>query len=414
MVRPLDGVRVLELSIAVAGPVAGHILGDLGAEVLKIEAPFGRSRKPSDFVASAACPAERPWDRVPKFNELNRSKKSVVLDLSRPQGKTVFLDLVARSDVVLVNFSARVLGNLGLDHDVLRATKPNIILVAITGFGNSGPYRDRLAYGPGIDAMSGLAFLTGYSGGSPMKAGNHYYDQHVGVLAALATMAALRHRRRTGAGQRVDIAMFDAGIQTIGEALVGASLGARVAYRIGNRDPQAAPHGVYRCRGEDRWIAIAVWTDAHWRELCAAMDRPDLAADARLGTLAGRLKHRDHIDRAVADWCAGRDAREVQRLLQERGVPAGAVLNPAEMLEDPHLKARVTHPTVHHPDLGASPVPAVAWHFQRAETRPGTPAPRFGQHTDEVLCGLLGMSEAEVAQLRAAGVTVGEPVQGDE
>jgi crotonobetainyl-CoA:carnitine CoA-transferase CaiB-like acyl-CoA transferase len=240
--RPLAGIRVIELSLAVAGPVAGQVLGDMGAEVIKVEAPFGRDATPSEFVPAAEGETARPWDRVPKFNELNRSKRSVVLDLADLRGRDVFLALVAQSDVVLENFSSRVLPNLGLDYDSLCRVKPDIILVDMPGFGSTGPYAQRLSYGPGVDAMSGLAHLTGYRGGGPVKPGNHYCDQNAGVLAALATMAALRHRRRTGVGQRIELAMLEGELQTVGEALLGTSLGATIPARIGNRDPVMAPH----------------------------------------------------------------------------------------------------------------------------------------------------------------------------
>lgn len=410
MVRPLEGIRVLEMTIAVAGPVAGHTLADLGAEVLKIEPPFGRSRKPSEYLVTE--PDERPWDKVPKFNELNRGKKSVVLDLSRPDGRQVFLSLVAESDVVLINFSSRVLQNLDVEYETLRAVKEDIILVAITGFGTSGPYQNRTSYGPGIDAMSGLAFMTGYPEGSAMKAGNHYFDQHAGMIAALGTIAALRHRQETGQGQHVDVSMVQAGIQTTGEALLADSLGAKIPPRQGNADANAAPHNVYRCQGDDQWVAIAVRTDEEWQGLCDAIGQPALATDPRFRDLPGRLAHRNDLDALVSAWTAEQEKYAVQHALQAAGVPAGAVVKPAGMLTDEHLVARQSNPLVLDPDMGPAPFPAVAWHYHRMTERPTAPAPRFGEHTVEALTGLAGLTDDDIEQLRASKVTSVEPLRG--
>lgn len=410
MARPLEGVRILELTVAVAGPVAGHALADLGAEVLKIEPPFGRSRRPSEYVVTE--PDERPWDKVPKFNELNRGKKSVVLDLSQEEGRNAFLGLVKESDVVLINFSARVLGQLRIDYDDMRAVKDDIILVALTGFGTSGPYRDRISYGPGVDAMSGLAFMTGYLGGSPMKAGNHYFDQHAGMLTAMSTIAALRHRQQTGAGQKVDVSMFQAGILTTGEVLLASQLGVSTPARQGNTDANAAPHNVYRCHGDEAWVAIAVQTDDQWAGLCEEIGREELADHRAFATFEARRAHRQEIDEILSDWCAPRDAAEIQHLLQQRGIPAGAVLRAGGMLKDEHLLARQSNPYVPDPDMGPQPVPAVAWHYDYLEEHPVAPAPRFGEHTSEVLSSLLGLTEADLDELERLHVTADEPVRG--
>ncbi|MDA0300960.1 MAG: CoA transferase [Chloroflexi bacterium] len=410
MARPLEGIRVLELTVAVAGPVAGHTLADLGAEVLKIEPPFGRSRKPSEYLVTE--PDDRPWDKVPKFNELNRGKQSVVLDLAKPAGRDAFLALVRQSDVVLINFSARVLDQLGLRYEDLRAVKDDVILVALTGFGTSGPYQQRISYGPGVDAMSGLAFMTGYLGGSPMKAGNHYFDQHTGMLTALATIAALRHRQQTGAGQFVDVSMFQAGSLTTGEVMLSSQLGIAVPPRQGSTDVNAVPHNLYACRGDQEWVAIAVQTDEQWAALCAVLGRPELAAAPAYSTLAARRGRRDEIDAIVAGWCAPQDSAAVQETLQASGVPAGAVLRAAGMLQDAHLVARQSNPFVPDPDMGPQPVPAVAWHYDRMQERPVAPAPRFGEHTAEVLTSRLGLTAADIERLRQDGVITTEPVRG--
>ncbi len=413
MDKPLHGVRVIELGLAVAGPLAGQVLGDMGADVIKVEAPFARGRKPSEYVhPQSGEPAEDPWNRVPKFNELNRSKRSLILDLAKPDGREAILKLVERADVVLENYSSRVLGNLGIDYDVLSTRNPAIILVSMPGFGRTGPYASRVSYGPGIDAMSGLAHLSGYRDSGPIKPGNHYCDQNAGMMAALATMAALRHRRRTGQGQQVEVAMLDGGIQSVGETLVAASLGVHVSPRQGSRSDWMAPHGVFRCTGDDRWVAIAVTDDAAWLRLCEAIGRADLAAEESLHSVDGRLACQDRLEGALTEWCATRDNYEVQHLLQACGVSAGAVITPSEILTDPHLVARGSHPFVQHPSTGPSPVPAVAWHFQEHPVPPEIPAPKFGADNDAVLHDLLGLSTDEIARLRAQEIVMDSPKKG--
>jgi crotonobetainyl-CoA:carnitine CoA-transferase CaiB-like acyl-CoA transferase len=412
MPRPLEGLRVLELALAVAGPVAGQILGDMGADVIKVEAPFSRSRRPSEFVPAPDGDTPDPWNRIPKFNELNRSKRSVSIDLASVAGRDLFLRLVALSDVVLENFSSRVLGNLNLDYAVLRQHNPSIILISMPGFGKDGPYANRVSYGPGIDAMSGLADLSGYLDGGPMKPGNHYCDQNAGVLGALATMSAIRHRRRTGEGQQVELAMLEGGIQTVGEALLAASAGVAVEGRRGNRSEYMAPHGVFPCEGHDAWVAVAVTGDAEWLALCRVIGRDDLAADESLRSATGRLQRQDALESAVAAWTIGHTPREAESLLQAAGVSAGAVLKPSEVLADPHLRALQSHVYLDHPRLGRSPVPAAAFRFRRDPSPPHIPAPCFAADNDAVFGGLLNADAATLNELRTTGAIVDAPTVG--
>ncbi len=247
MSGPLAGVRVLELTTAVAGPVAGCTLADLGAEVIKIEAPNARA------AAHAAAPPpvegapDHPWNRAPFFNDLHRGKRLLNMDLAHPEGRALFLRLVSISDVVLENFSPRVLGNLGIDYPQLCEVRPDIVLVSMPAFGKSGPYATRSSYGPGIDAMSGLSHLTGYPDRGPGKPAQFYCDYSAGLTAALVTMAALRHRRRTGEGQRIELSMLEGEMQLIAPALMDVEMNGRVPSRAGNRDARYAPQGVYRC-----------------------------------------------------------------------------------------------------------------------------------------------------------------------
>jgi crotonobetainyl-CoA:carnitine CoA-transferase CaiB-like acyl-CoA transferase len=410
--RPLEGIRVLELGLAVAGPLAGHVLGDMGADVIKVEAPFSRPKKPSEFVPAELGETPDPWNRMSKFNELNRSKRSLVLDLSHADGKAVFLSLVEKSHIVLENYSSRVMGQLGLGYEVLRERNPGIILVSMPGFGKDGPYANRVCYGPGIDAMSGVAYLGGYMGGGPMKPGAHYCDQNAGVLAAFGAMAAIRHQRRTGEGQHVELAMLEGGLQSVGEALISASVGSIVPSRLGNRSLTMAPHGVFKCEGEDSWVAIAVRNDGEWARLMDILEVPELANDASLATAEGRLADQDRIEQVLSSWCAPQTAVRVEARLQRAGIAAGAVLHPSQVLTDAHLVHRGAHPYVDHPSMGASPVPAVSWHFGMDPAPPIVPAPRFGGDNDEVLGGLLGLTQEAIDKLREGRTVVDEPFRG--
>ncbi|MHB8575205.1 MAG: CaiB/BaiF CoA transferase family protein [Dehalococcoidia bacterium] len=409
--RPLAGIRIIDFTNAVAGPTATSILGDLGAEVIKIEAPDGRQPNPSGVAPHRAGTPDLPYNRVITFNERNRSKLGVVLDLARPEGRQLFLELAQVSDAVVENFSPRVMGNLRLDYPDLTAVRPDIILVSMPAFGKSGPYRARASYGPGIDAMSGLSHLTGYEDGPPMKPGNFYCDQNAGLLAASSLLAALRHRRRTGEGQWIECAMIEGELQLVAEALIDCQMNGRVQTRIGNRHPRMAPHGVYPCAGRDAWVAIAVATDAQFVALADLIERPDLAADPRFAALAQRLANQDVLDEEIAVWTRQRDHREAQRLLQAAGVPAGSALNAAELLTDPQVRARESFEYVGYPDI---PVPfphtRVAFRLRGRNTHIERRAPGFGEHNDAVLGDLLGARAERLTALRGSGVVADAPV----
>ena len=408
--RALAGIRVLELTTAVAGPVAAHILGDMGAEVIKIEQPSARSATVTAPPPREGAP-DRPYNRIPTFNELNRSKRHLPLDLGRPEGKAILLRLAAISDVVIENFSPRVVGNLGVDYAVVREVNPSIIYVSMPAFGKTGPYATLASYGPGIDAMSGLSHLTGYPDRGPGKPANYFCDQNSALLAVFSTLAALRHLRLTGEGQYIENSMLDGELQAVAPALMDASLNGRAQTRTGNRHAWMAPHGVYRCAGEDEWVAIAVTDDERWRALCRVIERDDLAGDSALAELAGRVERHDELDAAIEAWTATREPREVERLLQAAGVAAGAVLDIAQATDDPQLLHRETLVSVEHPEMGTIRHTRTAWRSRRGNHGVASPAPLFGDAIDHALGGLLALSEAEVARLLDEGVVARSPAQ---
>jgi crotonobetainyl-CoA:carnitine CoA-transferase CaiB-like acyl-CoA transferase len=408
--KPLAGLRILDFTNAVAGPIATFILADLGAEVIKVEGPGSRPKNPRSGIAPLREGAGEPgYNRLLLFNELNRGKRSVSIDVAKPGGRELFLALVAECDAVVQNFAPRVMHNLGVGYEQLRAAKDDIILVSMPAFGLSGAYRDRISYGPGIDAMSGLSHLTGYADGPPMKPGNFFCDQHAGVHAAFATLAALRHRERTGEGQHVELAMFDGELQVVGDALLDYVMNGREQMRMGNDHPSMAPHAVFPCASDDSWLAVAVEDDDQWHALCKVIGRPDLTSDPRFANRRERHANRADLYEPIAAWTRQRDHYEAQEALQAAGVAAGAALDAAELLRDPHVLARRTIAYVETPGVGPTPCPRVAFTLSETPAPPERPAPAFAEANGYVLRELLRLPEDEVERLLAAGVISATP-----
>lgn len=407
--KPLEGIRVLSFVNALAGPVATFLFGDLGAEVVDVEEPSGRGRRGAPERPPLPGVPDRPWNRG--GGETRRSKLSVTLDVALPEGRETFLRLAAVCDIMVENFSPRVLEKLRVTYDDLVQVNPDIILVSMSAFGKSGPYRDRTSYGPGIDAMSGLSHLTGYPDRGPGKPGPVLNDYNSGVLAVVAGLAALRHRNRTGKGQYIEISMIEAEVHLLGEALLAMQFGQDEPMRLGNRHPVHAPHNVYRCAGDDRWLAIACRTDAEFAALAEAIGRPELASDPRFATLLGRKHCEDELDREVEAWTATQEHLAAQDYLQSKGVPAGAVLDMKELVESPQFKARGLFEVALNPEVGPIPHLRGPWKFHGTPAPVDRPAPGFGEHNDYVLRDLLGLSVEEVEVLEAQRVVAREPLR---
>ncbi len=405
--RPLAGLRVLDLTVAVAGPVATLLLGALGAEVLRIEAPWARPRRPASALPAPPDGPDEPWNREARLNELANSKRSVALNLAVPDGRDVFLDLVNISDLLVENYSPRVLGNFGLGWETLRTRNPRLIYVRMPAFGASGPWRDRISYGPGIDAMSGLSWLTGYRDGPPLKPGNFYCDQNAGLHAAAAAIAALRARERDGVGQIVELAMLEGELQLVGDALLAAQLTGREPSRIGNEHSSWAPHGVYPAKptadDPDAWIAIACRNDVEWEALLGVWRDDAAAVDPRFATALRRWKHRAALDALLAQWTAQFEALELAERLQRAGAPASAVMGARTLLRDPQVAARQAVGALEHPQVGPSPAPQAAYRLSETPAPPKSAAPLFAGGTRPVLANLLGYSPERIDQLIATG-----------
>ena len=401
---PFEGVRVLDLTMMWAGPYATKLLAEMGAEVVKVESPRAwdniRTLIPQPGV-------EEPWNSSYYFNDYNRDKKSLVLDLANARGREVFLGLVAHTDVVIENYRADVLDNLKLGYDVLRAAREDIILVSMAGFGKTGAERDQVGFGPIIEQMGGLTALTGYGDdGEPYKTGISYGDPVGGIAATGAVGLALIRRKKTGLGVHVDLAQRETMASMAGEAFVAASLRGESPAHLGNRSLRWAPQGVYPCAGEDQWLAVSVRDDAEWAALAAMIGASDLAG---LGLEERRAQH-DAIDARIRAWSEQMDAQAALEALQARGVPAGRVLDTDAIHDDPHLLARGFWVELPHPRMEPWKQPSSAWRFAEANPRLRRHAPLFGEHTAELLRDLLGMTEADIAALESAGVTSRAPV----
>jgi crotonobetainyl-CoA:carnitine CoA-transferase CaiB-like acyl-CoA transferase len=404
---PLYGIRVLDLTMAWAGPYATRLLGDMGAEVIKVEAP-GSWDLIRTFTGQRPD-VERVWDKSPYFNHLNRNKYGCALDLASGRGRELFLRLVAISDVVIENFRSGVMEDFGLGYETLAAANPALIVVSMPGHGNSGPERDFVAYGTNAEQLSGLCSLTGYEGGPPQKTGISYGDPVAGTAAAAAIALALWDRRRSGRGQYIEVAQRETLTNLIGEQVVAHSMSGEQPARRGNRHSSMAPHGCYPCAGDDQWLSLACEDDAQFAAICAVIGRPELAADARFADVVSRFHNQDALDEEVRRWSAGVAKEEAAEALAAAGVPASPVLSVPEVFADRHLRERGFFESVTHAVAGTWEIEGPHWRFSESPGHVRLPAPAFGEHNGYVFGELLGLSAEEVAALAAEGVTAATP-----
>jgi len=392
---PLAGLRVVEATTTWAGPMCGCVLADFGADVVKVEPPGGD-------VARRLPPA-LPGTRPPVsavHATVNRNKRSLTLDLAAPRGRELFLRLAATADVVVENFRPGALERLGLGYRDLRAMNPDLVLVSISGFGQFGRDCERAGYDPLAQAASGFLSLSGEPGGAPVKAPTFLGDDLAGLHAALAALAALRHRDRTGEGQHVDVSLLDAlWFQTPGYLTLGA-LGAELP-RLGNQFRIAAPANAYRCR--DGHVVAGVVLDDHWRVLAGLLGRPELADDPAYATGPARLARRDAVDGLLAAWLAQRSVDEAVDQLSRAGLPVAPVRSYADAARDPLVRERDMLQPADVEGARRVPIAGPPAKLSRTPTRVRTGAPALGAHTDEILAEL-GVDDAELAELRRDGV----------
>jgi benzylsuccinate CoA-transferase BbsF subunit len=396
---PLEGVRVADFTWVWAGPFCTLQLAHLGAEVIRVES------------ATRTCVTRLlpPWpeatpgpNRSGYFNQYNQGKRSLALDLTREDGCAVARDLIRASDVVVENFAAGVMDRMGLGYDVCRSLRSDIIMIALSGYGATGPESHYVSYGPAQVPLSGFSYVTGYRGHRPMHIGISYGDPTAGLHGAVATLAALFHRRRSGEGQYIDLSQWESTMALLPEGILAETIEGAAPERDGNHDPLWAPHAIYRCAGEDRWVSIAVASDEEWRALARIVE-PTWLDDAELAESVGRKRREEAIDARLGEWCASRSREEVSRVLQEVGVAALPVLDARDIHDDPHLAQRGFFVELPHPEVGVRRHLGIPYRLDGSPLSVQRAAPCLGQDTDDVLSRVLGYDAARIASLRESG-----------
>lgn len=409
---PLNGIRVLDMTTFWAGPCCTHFLAMLGAEVIHVES----TRRPDGtrLIAGVPVTENQWWERSPIFAALNTNKKGLTLDLQSRRGRELLRRLIATCDVIAENFTPRVLDQIGLDFAAAQSIKPDVIMVRMPGFGLDGPWRDKPAFAYVIESAAGVSWMTGYPDRIPYEPYS-IGDPNAGMHSLNALLLALEHRRRTGQGVLVEAAMVDAALSISAEQIIEYSAYGALLERAGNRGPTAAPQNLYRSAGidefgrPDSWVAIAVVTDAQWKNLCGAIGSPSWATDPSLVTAAGRRAHQDLIDEQLAAWCAQRSRDDIVAALWEAGVPVAKVMQPHRQTELDQLEFRGFFEEVDHPVCGPARLSSVPMRFSGGpDTFHTRHAPLLGQHNRELLTEL-GLSESEIADLEADGVIGREP-----
>jgi crotonobetainyl-CoA:carnitine CoA-transferase CaiB-like acyl-CoA transferase len=415
--QALANYRILDLSRIWAGPYCTKLMADMGAEVIKLESlsVYDSHRGPVSPARGIASypdgePGEQPWNRNGWFNTLHLSKLGITLELTSEEGRRVFEKLVSVSDALIENFRQGSLARLGYDYEALRKLRPDLIYVSMPAFGNTGPWKGYVCYGIGQEQLSGMAHMTGYAGEGPMKSGINHGDPITGSHAAGVLLAALRYRRRTGKGMMIDVSQHESAVALTGADVLAYQISGEEPQRKGNRSPDLAPHNVYPCAGEDRWITIAVTSSEQWLGLAGLVGGDDLAGDPRFATAAGRLQHQDELDQIITRWTAGQDAFRAAEELQGLGVPSAAVLRGPDLLEDPHYTDRGTFVTVDHPQVGPRRYPGMPWKMSATPVRVRWASPTLGQHNHQIYGELLGMPREEIAALEAREVIGTKPI----
>ena len=388
----LSGLRVLDFTWMLAGPYATRILADFGAEVIKVQSNKTSGGGESNITGY--------------FNTWNRNKRGITLDMSYPEAREIALKLTGISDVVIENFSPRVMSNWGLNYEKMKEVRPDLIMVSMAAMGQTGPWRDFVAYGPTIQALSGLTYLTSFSKNTPIGLGYSYADIIAGLYAALAVLAALEYRDRTGQGQYVDISEYGAMCTLMGPTFLDISVNHNEVLPKGNRpdEIQAAPYGCYKCLGIDRWCVIAAFNETEWQALCHIMGYPSWAREERFSTLPKRKVHAEELDKLVTQWTSTCTAEELVLLLQEAGVPSGVVQNAEDLSEDLQLKARDYFVGLEHPVLGMTTSDASPIRLSDSVTAGWKAAPLLGEDNRYVYKELLNLSESELTSYMEKGV----------
>ncbi len=406
--KPLEGIRVIDMSWMWAGPYCSLQLAQLGAEVIRIESnqrPCMNRRVPpyADGIPGL--------NRGGSFNQWNQAKKSVLLDMKQPEAVSLAKELLAKSDVFIENYAAGVVQRLGLDYDTLAAENPGLIMCSLSGYGLTGPYRDRVAFGTPLTMISGLGALSGYRDQGPSEVGISYGDPNAGLHGAFAILAALWARDESAKGQYIDLSQWESLLAILPEGIAPYTMRGEQPPRIGNRDIQMTPHGIFRAAAEsradgtiddDRWVSIAVANDEQWASVAALIGGE--ATKSSFATAESRKANEDALEALVTEWTRQRSADETTDLLQAKGIAACTVMDMKEIAEDKHLRQRGFFVELEHPEAGIKQHAGIPWKLHGTPVAIEEPAPCMGEDNEYVIRELLGRSAAEFDRLTAAGV----------
>lgn len=425
---PLEGIRVVGINTVWAGPYATMLLADWGAEVILVESlqhfTFGdRSagganamRPPAIFVKmpiggySAYLKRDydetaRPWNRWAFFNCHARNKLSMTVDLAKPKGVDLFKRLIKASDVFIENMSAGWAEKRGIGYETLEEVNPRLIMISMSGFGTTGPYRDYRAQGTHLEGFVGHTYIRGYTDEDfTCTVPSYHCNDSSGAMAAFLAVAALHYRNRTGKGQYFDMAQAETVMPQLGEAIMDYTMNRRIQERMGNRSIHGlAPYGCYRCKGEDRWVNISVTNDKQWRGLCRAMGNPVWTKDEKFSDSASRYRNQDELDKHIEKWTCELDHYEITHMLQKEGVPAGPVLDERDMYNDPHLKERGFFEKLTHEECGTHLHPGLSWKMSKTPNHLRLPPVRLGEHNEYVYKEIIKVTDEEYEELTREG-----------
>ncbi len=396
---PLAGIRVTDFGQMWAGPHLSQWLAVMGAEVIKVETHLRL-----DFMRMIGIPPgfeRNNFNAGTAFASLNYGKKSVTLNMNEPRAQELARKLIEISDIVTENFGGAILERWRLSYEAMKKLKPDIIYYAGSGYGRSGPHKSRPSYAEIVEAYDGSSYLNGYPGGGPATVGvSPWTDATQAMHGAFAIMTALYHRDQTGEGQYIDGAMIEGSSNFLGEMVMGYTMNGAIGERIGNRDKYMAPHGCYRCQGNDEWVAIAVDGQEEWAAFVKAMGSLEWAQRDEFKDERSRRQNQDELDRLIEEWTRQHHQYEVMELLQKAGVTAGASLNIKDLVSDPQLKARRFFIETEHPVLGVLTLPGLPWRPEGRQKGNYSYPPLLGEHNDYVFGELLGLSGEEIARLK--------------
>lgn len=397
----LQDLKVIDFGWAIAAPTLCWFLATHGATVIRVES----SKRPDVYRISAPYKDKKPGlNRAGFFAYPNVNKYSISLDLSLARAVEIAKMLVAWADVVVDNFRVGPMEKWGLGYEDLTKIKPEIIMLRTTNQGLTGPYNKQAGWGWQLAGLSGISHLSGWPDREPLSFGVPYTDVIAPRFGVVALMAALVHRKKTGKGQLIDLSQLETSIQFIAPAMLDYFVNKREGKRTGNSCLFAAPHGVYRCKGDDRWCAISVFTEEEWQHFCQALENPSWASDGKFRLLQDRKNNEEELNALIQEWTAKKTPEEVMSIMQEAGVPAGVVKNGKDTFEDPQLNYRNYFWEIEHPEMGPFSHLGSPFNLGATPAKPRMPAPCLGEHNEFVCTKILGMSDEEFIELLSTGV----------